>query len=162
MNTTVTLPCIGVVISPFKDLENMPIQPVGAKDVEGKVQIMPQYREGLKDLEGFSHIYLLYHFHRAPKMKLLVTPYMDTEEHGVFATRSPLRPSHLGMSVVELLGVEGNELLIRGVDILDGTPVIDVKPYMPQFDNRDNVRTGWMQKDGDAVASARSDRRFAE
>jgi len=159
---TVTLPYIGVVRSRFTDLENMPIQPVGAMDVEGVVEIEPQYEEGLKDLDGFSHIYLLYHFHQAPKVKLRVTPYMDTMEHGVFATRSPLRPSHLGMSVVELLSVEGSTLRIRGVDILDGTPVIDVKPYLPQFDMRENVRTGWMQKDGSTVAAARSDKRFAE
>lgn len=159
---TVTLPCIGVIRSPFTELKNMPIQPVGAKDVEGRAEIEAHYQEGLKDLDGFSHIYLIYHFHQAPRVQLRVTPYMDDAEHGVFATRSPLRPAHIGMSVVELLRVEGSVLHLRGVDILDGTPLLDVKPYMPQFDARENVRTGWMQKDDDAVASARSDTRFAK
>lgn len=159
---SVTLPYIGVVCSPFTKLEDMPIQPVGAPDTEGTVEIRPEYQDGLKDLEGFSHIYLLYHFHKASRVLLRVTPYMDSAEHGVFATRSPLRPAHLGMSVVELLAVEGNLLRIRGLDVLDGTPVLDIKPLMPQFDGRENVRTGWMQKDGEAVAAARSDTRFAE
>ena len=139
----------------------MPIQPVGAKDVEGHIEILPEFMEGLLDLEGFSHVYLLYHFHKADRVELNVKPYLDKAFHGVFSTRSPLRPAHIGLSVVDLLSIEGTILRIRGVDILDGTPLLDIKPYVPQFDQREDVRTGWMCKDKDCIAKTRSDRRFA-
>ncbi|MCW7752800.1 tRNA (N6-threonylcarbamoyladenosine(37)-N6)-methyltransferase TrmO [Desulfobotulus sp. H1] len=154
------IPCIGTIYSPFSDLQNMPIQPVGAADVEGTVVIMPAFVDGLKDLDGFSHLYLFYFFHGARQEKMRVVPFMDTEERGVFSTRSPLRPSHLGMSVVELLEVKGAELRILGVDVLNGTPLVDIKPYIPAFDHRENVRTGWMTREREGVVSARSDHRF--
>ncbi|TYT75859.1 tRNA (N6-threonylcarbamoyladenosine(37)-N6)-methyltransferase TrmO [Desulfobotulus mexicanus] len=154
------IPVMGVIHSSFHSLEDMPIQPVGALEVKGHVTVKPDFHEGLKDLEGFSHIYLIYVFHGAKREQMRVIPFMDTEERGVFATRSPLRPSHLGLSVVELLSVDGGRLEISGVDVLDGTPLLDIKPYIPAFDHRENVRSGWMQHDREEVISMRSDERF--
>ena len=156
-----TFPHIGVVRSPFTNPKGMPIQPVGAKGIEGEVEVFEQYAEGLADLDGFSHIYLLYHFHKARGVELKVVPYMDTVERGVFATRSPLRPAHIGLSVVELVKAEGNRLLIRDVDMLDGTPVLDIKPYLHQFDSRENACTGWMNSNEREIRERRSDDRFA-
>ena len=155
-----TLEPIGYVESPYERLENMPIQPKGAASAEGTIIIDPSLAEGLKDLEGFSHLYIIYHFHKALRTELTVTPFMDTEKRGVFATRSPLRPSHLGLSVVEMITVEGNRVRIRGVDMLEGTPVLDIKPYIEKFDRVDESRSGWMDKDEYEIASARSDGRF--
>jgi len=151
---------IGVIHSPFSVLDNMPIQPAGARDIEGSVVIDEALATGLQDLQQFSHIYLIYRFHQAARTELRVTPFMDSTPRGVFATRSPLRPSHIGLSIVELLSVEGNRLRVRGVDILDGTPLLDIKPYIPQFDHRPDANSGWMTASTDAVAQARSDKRF--
>jgi len=151
---------IGFIHTPFHRLDNMPIQPVGARDVEGEVIVDEAYQDGLKDLEGFSHIYLIYFFHKADKTNLHVVPYLDTEERGVFATRSPLRPSHIGLSLVELIAVNGNRLTFRGVDMLDGTPLLDIKPYIPKFETGDSVRTGWMQSHSETIEKKRSDKRF--
>jgi tRNA-Thr(GGU) m(6)t(6)A37 methyltransferase TsaA len=156
-----TVQLIGTIHSPFTELGNMPIQPVGASNVEGEVVVDQRFAEGLKDLEGFSHIYLLYHFHKAKRTELQVIPYMDTEERGVFATRSPLRPAHIGISIVELLGVEGHRLKVRGLDVLDGTPLIDIKPYIPHFDHQRNATSGWMKSRAHHVEAKRSDNRFA-
>ncbi|MDY0163913.1 tRNA (N6-threonylcarbamoyladenosine(37)-N6)-methyltransferase TrmO [Desulfobotulus sp.] len=156
----VALSPIGIIHSPFKTLENMPIQPPGAGEIQGRVRIFPAYVEGLQDLDGFSHIYLIYAFHRAERTEMRVIPYMDSKARGVFATRSPLRPSHLGLSIVELLSVEGGELHVRGIDVLDGTPLLDIKPYIPAFDHREKVRSGWMQQNREAVVAMRSDDRF--
>jgi tRNA-Thr(GGU) m(6)t(6)A37 methyltransferase TsaA len=138
----------------------MPIQPAGASAVEGSVQVRHEYIEGLNDLEGFSHIILLYHFHRAGETQLIVTPYLDQEPRGVFATRAPIRPNPIGLSVVELVGVEGNRLAIRNVDILNGTPLLDIKPYVPQMEIIRNVRTGWLAKTEDKIEGTRADDRF--
>jgi tRNA-Thr(GGU) m(6)t(6)A37 methyltransferase TsaA len=151
---------IGVIHSPFTTLENMPIQPAGARDIEGSVEIDPALTAGLQDLQQFSHIYLIYSFHQASRTELQVMPFMDSTPRGVFATRSPLRPSHIGLSIVELRGVEGNRLRVRGVDILDGTPLLDIKPYIPKFDYRENANNGWLSAPAEAVARARSDDRF--
>ncbi len=152
---------IGVIHSPFTRPEDMPIQPVGARDVEGEVVVDEQYAPGLRDLGGFSHIHLLYCFHRADRTELQVVPYLDSELRGVFATRSPLRPARLGLSVVQLLEVDGNRLRVRGVDVLDGTPLLDIKPYIPQFDNRPEATSGWMKSAQTEVERQRSDDRFA-
>ncbi|MBN2082857.1 tRNA (N6-threonylcarbamoyladenosine(37)-N6)-methyltransferase TrmO [bacterium] len=152
---------IGVIHSPFTRLEDMPIQPVGAKDATGTVVVDEQYAPGLKDLDGFSHLHLLYHFHRADRVELTVVPYLDTTKRGVFATRSPLRPVHIGLSLVELTAIDGNRLSIRGVDVLDGTPLLDIKPFIPHFDNRPDARSGWMKAPRDKVERQRSDDRFA-
>ncbi len=151
---------IGIDRSPFQDLKDMPIQPKGAKDTLGTIEVEEEFIEGLHDLDGFSHIYLLYIFHKAARTSLTVTPFMDTTPRGVFSTRSPLRPNHIGLSIVELVGVEKNLVKVRGIDILDGTPVLDIKPYIEAFDGVKNSRSGWMKATSDAVAEKRSDSRF--
>jgi len=138
----------------------MPIQPSGALSVPGTVEVSAQYRQGLKDLEGFSHIILLYHFHKAPESELIVTPFMDTEPRGVFATRAPTRPNPIGLSAVRLLGIEGRVLDVENVDVLDGTPLLDIKPYVPEFDQYPADRIGWLEHAEDAVKGKRSDARF--
>ena len=151
---------IGVIHSPFTELEGMPIQPVGATGIQGTVVLFPEYREGLKDLEGFSHIILLYHFHRSQGFDLQVIPFMDTEPRGLFATRAPKRPNPLGLSVVKLLGVEDCTLHIENIDIVDGTPLLDIKPYVPKFDNQNEAQTGWYKETTNTVAQRKSDARF--
>ena len=148
---------IGIIHSPFTDIENMPIQPKGAMNIEGTVHIQEHYIEGLKDLNGFSHIYLIYLFHKAGRACLTVTPFMDKFERGVFATRSPLRPNHIGLSIVQLVKIEGAILTIRGVDIIDGTPLLDIKPYIENFDSVINSTSGWMTADLREVSEKRSD-----
>jgi len=151
---------IGVIRTPFKMLENMPIQPKGAADVIGTVEVHPELAAGLKDLDGFSHVYLLYHFHRAAKTTLVVKPFLDQTARGVFATRAPVRPNHLGLSVVELLSVKDNVLTVRGIDVLDGTPLLDIKPYVEQFDHPAHSRSGWMAASDSDIQGQRSDQRF--
>lgn len=152
---------IGTIHTPFSDLESMPIQPGGGADVVGTLEIFEQYIEGLADLDGFSHIYLIYNFHRATRTALTVVPFMDTSPRGVFATRSPLRPNHIGMSIVKLLDIESNKVTIQSIDILDGTPLLDIKPYVAAFDAVGQSRSGWMRGSPAEVADKRSDDRFA-
>ena len=151
---------IGTIRTPFTELEGMPIQPAGAREAVGTVILDPAYAEGLADLEGFSHIFLLYLFHRAAPMRLRVVPFLDTRERGVFATRSPLRPNPIGLSLVELLQVDGSTLKVRGIDVLDGTPLLDIKPYVEVFDRVEKSRSGWLTAAQEEVARKRSDRRF--
>ena len=151
---------IGIIHSPFKELENMPIQPAGAKGIQGMIEIFKDYRDGLKDLEGFSHIILLYHFHRSQGFKLHVVPFMDTELRGLFATRAPRRPNPIGLSVVELDKIENGVLYIRNMDILDGTPLLDIKPYVPEFDTPTDIRLGWLEQVRKTVSHRKSDDRF--
>ena len=125
---------IGIIHSPFKDTKGMPIQPIGATGIEGSVILNKEFTEGLKDLEGFSHIILIYHFHLSKGYSLKVKPFLDELTHGVFSTRAPKRPNPLGLSVVELTGIKDNVIFIRDVDIVDGTPVLDIKPCVPEFD----------------------------
>ena len=150
---------IGIIHSPFKEPEGTPIQPP-ASDAEGTVEIFPDYAEGLKDLDGFSHIVLLYHFHRAGKPELVVRPFMDTESRGIFAIRAPSRPNSIGFSVVRLLGIEGNTLHVRGLDVLDETPLLDIKPYVPKFDSVDAEKIGWLEDNLRKLDAARDDGRF--
>ena len=132
---------IGTIHSPHTDLKGMPIQPTGAADVSGTITILDNYKAGLKDLDGFSHLILIYLFHRSKGYKLEVTPFMDTTPRGLFATRAPKRPNPIGLSIVKLDRIEQGTLHISNVDILDGTPLIDIKPYVPMFDQQENVRT---------------------
>ena len=136
---------IGFVHSPYKISKGTPIQPSRSDNAEGNVEIRQEFVEGLCDLDGFSHIILLCHMHKTSGFHLKVIPFLDTQYRGVFATRAPRRPNPIGLSVVELLGIEGNMLSIRGVDLLDGTPVLDIKPYVGEFDVQDHVRTGWLE-----------------
>ena len=151
---------IGVIHSPFTDPKGTPIQPTGAKDVEGIIDLFPEYAAGLKDIEGFSHIILLYHLHLARGVSLEVKPFMDDRLHGVFATRAPARPNPIGLSVVRLMGVEGNRLHVGDVDIVDGTPLLDIKPYVPKFDIREVTRIGWLEDNVRKLPKARDDGRF--
>ena len=151
---------IGTIFSPFKKLGDMPVQPGGGSGVTGRVEIDGQYQPGLADLEGFSHIYLIYRFHRARRIEMKVVPFLDTQPRGVFATRSPLRPNHIGLSLVELVEVKGTTLTIRNLDILDGTPLLDIKPYIASFDQVGQSRSGWMKADRKTVGTCRSDERF--
>jgi tRNA-Thr(GGU) m(6)t(6)A37 methyltransferase TsaA len=151
---------IGIIHSPFKEPKGTPIQPAGAKGTNGTVEIFPEYAEGLKDIEGFSHIILLYHFHLSKGATLLAKPYMDNESHGVFAMRGPSRPNPIGISVVHLVGVKGNMLHVKDVDIVDGTPVLDIKPYVPEFDTREVERIGWLEKSVHKLSTSRDDGRF--
>ncbi len=151
---------IGVIHSPFKKREGMPIQPAGAVDIAGTVDVFEEYHTGLKDLDGFSHIILLYLFHQSEGFNLEVVPFMDTRPRGLFATRAPRRPNPIGLSVVQLDKVENGVLYIRNVDILDGTPLLDIKPYVPEFDGHETARTGWIEKVGASARNKQSDKRF--
>lgn len=151
---------IGVIRSEFKVPEGTPIQPAAAKGAKGRVEVFPEYVEGLKDLEGFSHIILIYHLHLSKKAQLRVKPYMDDQLRGVFATRAPSRPNPIGLSVVRLIKVEGNVLHVQDVDIVDGTPLLDIKPYVPQFDARESVRIGWLEKRISRLPRTKDDGRF--
>jgi tRNA-Thr(GGU) m(6)t(6)A37 methyltransferase TsaA len=151
---------IGVVHSPFKVPQNVPIQAAAAKGIKGSVELTQEYVEGLKDLEGFSHIILICHFHRSKPYSLLVKPYLGENLRGLFSTRAPSRPNPIGLSIVRLTRVEKNILYIQDVDIIDGTPVLDIKPYVPRFDQRDTTKIGWLEKSINKMASISDDGRF--
>jgi len=151
---------IGLIHSPFKDVKGTPIQPAGAKGVHGAVEVFPEYAGGLKDIGGFSHLILLYHFHLSQQASLEAKPYMDNEVHGVFAIRGPSRPNPIGISVVRLLRVGGNILYIQDVDIVDGTPLLDIKPYVPEFDIREVDKIGWLEKRVYKLTTSEDDGRF--
>ena len=151
--------------TPFKELVDMPIQPRGAQDVYATIEFEKKYEEGLKDLDGFSHLYLIYYFHKLKKPALTVVPYNDKTHtpRGVFATRSPMHPNNLGLSVVELVKVEDNIVTIKGIDVLDRTPLLDIKPYIENFDKIDGeTKSGWMQSSDQEVKLKRSDKRFVQ
>jgi len=150
---------IGLIHTPFKQRQGMPIQPSRGRGERGTVEVAPEYADGLADLEGFSHIVLIYHFHRSQGFDLRVTPFLDTETRGLFATRAPRRPNAIGLSVVRLLGIEGNRIEVQDLDILDGTPLLDIKPYVPEFDHRTEVREGWLE--GVKGRRVESDDRFS-
>ncbi|MBZ0265405.1 tRNA (N6-threonylcarbamoyladenosine(37)-N6)-methyltransferase TrmO [bacterium] len=151
---------IGIIHSTHTNPEKTPIQPVYARDCVGKVEIDIQYLPGLKDIDGFSYIYLLYHLHRVHSVKLTVVPFLDTVERGVFATRAPSRPNPIGLSLVELLRREDNILHVRGVDILDGTPLLDIKPYSSRFEGIESKRNGWQDAIDQSTAEERGRRKF--
>ncbi len=156
---------IATIKSPFCDLVDMPIQPKGAKDTYATIVFKEEYQEGLEDLDGFSHVYLIYYFHKIKEPQLSVVPFNDKTNtpRGVFSTRTPKHPNGLGLSVVELIKVEKNIVTIRGVDILDGTPLIDIKPYIENFDKVEGeVKSGWMKSSLDEVSQKKSDDRFVE
>jgi tRNA-Thr(GGU) m(6)t(6)A37 methyltransferase TsaA len=153
---------IGVIETPFDDPKGMPIQPSGALEVLGRVVVEPSYTEGLDDLEDFSHLILIYHFHRSEGYRLKVTPFMDTAVRGLFATRAPRRPNPIGLSVVRLLSRSANILEVQGIDVLNGTPLLDIKPFVPAFDAPAAERTGWLEINSHKARALRSDDRFQE
>ncbi|MDB4583246.1 tRNA (N6-threonylcarbamoyladenosine(37)-N6)-methyltransferase TrmO [Draconibacterium sp.] len=160
-NNLIELRCIGTIHTPHKTIENIPIQPVGGKDFEGVIELLPELTDALQDLEGFSHIILLYHFHKVKGYKLKVKPFMDDAEHGLFATRTPKRPSPIGLSTVKIIKIEGNKIYFEGPDMLDETPLIDIKPFFRQFDNKPDAVCGWLDTKEEKLAEKmRSDDRF--
>jgi tRNA-Thr(GGU) m(6)t(6)A37 methyltransferase TsaA len=160
--TPVSFTPIGIVRTPFADHAGMPIQTVAAKGVQGTVELDPAYADALADLDGFTHLHLITHMHRTRGVSLRVTPYLDTVPRGVFATRSPKRPNPIGLSLVRLVRIEGAVLHVEELDLLDGTPLLDIKPYVPPFDDRAEARYGWFEERAQHVHSVRADARFAE
>lgn len=151
---------IGIIRSPFTEPVGTPIQSA-AGGAAGSIEVFPRFVRGLSDLEGFSHIHLLYHCHRAGPPELEVKPFLDDERRGVFATRAPARPNAIGLSVVRLVRVEGGTLEVEELDVLDGTPLLDIKPYVPAFDVRQATRVGWLEARADRLSSTTDDGRFA-
>ena len=151
---------IGVIHTPFMEPQGTPIQPAGAAGVKGTVDVFEQFHDGLKDLDGFSHIILLYQFHRSRGFNLHVVPFMDTQARGLFATRAPRRPNPLGLSVVRLRGIKEGTIEVENVDMLDGTPLVDIKPYVPEFDAQTEYRTGWLEVVKKTVSNRKADDRF--
>lgn len=158
--TAITYKPIGMIHSKHFAAEKTPIQPAYAKGCNGWAEILPEFAEGMRDLDGFSHVYLLYHFHQAGSASLLVKPFLQDIERGVFATRSPRRPNPIGLSIVELVRREGNILHLDGVDILDGTPLLDIKPYTAKFDCIETTRNGWQDEVDEETAQRRGRRGY--
>jgi tRNA-Thr(GGU) m(6)t(6)A37 methyltransferase TsaA len=136
---------IGMIRTPFKSSEDTPIQS-SKSDIPGYVELAPEYLDALKSLDSFSHIILVYWFHRAKTPQMQMKPFLDTEEHGLFSIRAPSRPNPIGLSIVKLLRIKGTRLDIEGVDMLDETPLLDIKPFVPEFDNRPQATSGWLTK----------------
>ena len=153
---------IGIIETPFNDLEGMPIQPSGAKGVRGRIIVNPEYTEGLSDIEGFSHLILLYHFHLSKDFSLTVTPFLDKTPRGLFSTRAPRRPNPVGLSIVRITGRQENIIEIEDIDVLNQTPLIDIKPYVPRFDIKEVTRSGWLEQTQDHAENMKSDSRFKE
>ena len=153
---------IGVVHSPFKKPQNVPIQAIASKGTKGSIELDREYVEGLKDLDGFSHIILLCHYHLSKPYSLLVKPYLDKNLRGLFSTRAPSRPNPIGISIVRLTKIEDNILYIEDVDIIDGTPLLDIKPYVPNFDQRKTTKIGWLKNKIKRLPVISDDGRFAE
>lgn len=153
---------VGVIHTPYHDIAGMPIQPNGARGTRGTVEILAPFREGLRDLDGFERVILIYAFHRCAGHSLTVIPFLDTMPRGIFATRSPKRPNAIGLSTVRLLDVDvaAGTLTIEDVDVLDGTPLLDLKPYVPAFDSHPGSRCGWFGAVAGNAETARSDDRF--
>jgi tRNA-Thr(GGU) m(6)t(6)A37 methyltransferase TsaA len=161
MHTEITYQAIGVIKTSFKKISEMPIQPQGANGEDGVIELNPEFAAGLMDLDGFSHLILLYHFHLVKGYKLYVVPFMDDKPHGIFATRAPTRPNSIGISIVKLQKIEGNLIYFEGADMIDGTPLLDIKPFFPKYDNQQNVKSGWLEGKGDIdISKIKSDDRF--
>lgn len=159
--TPIVLHPIGTIRSPHQKLEEMPIQPGGAKKATGTVVVDEDYAEGLEDLDGFSHIILIYQFHQSKGFELRVKPFLDNRLRGLFSTRAPRRPNPIGLSVVSLQKREGNCLHVVGIDVLDGTPLIDIKPFVPAFDAPEATAVGWLEGKEGLEKKIRSDDRFS-
>jgi len=151
---------IGIIHSPFKEIEGVPIHPRGAKGIVGLIKIRKELEGGLRDLDGFSHIILLYHFHLSKDYSLSIVPFLDDTPHGVFATRAPKRPNPIGLSVVKLIKIEKNILHIENIDIVDGTPLLDIKPYIKEFKDSEKVRIGWLTEKANKIKNIKADKRF--
>jgi len=146
MDTKITIRPIGIIHTPYKTTEGMPIQGAFEEKVTGTVELFQEYKEGLKDVDEFSHLILIYHFNRAKEEKLLGKPFLEDGVHGIFSIRGPMRPNHIGFSIVKLQKIEDNVITFSEVDILDETPLLDIKPYVAYFDSRENTKNGWLEK----------------
>jgi tRNA-Thr(GGU) m(6)t(6)A37 methyltransferase TsaA len=142
----IELTAIGIIHTPYREAKEMPIQGRFKEGVEGWIELEEKYVPALMDLEGFSHLILIYYFHRSDREELQGRPFLEDETHGIFAIRSPYRPNHLGLSIVRLQRIEGSRVYFTEVDMLDGTPLLDIKPYVEHFDDREGVRSGWLDK----------------
>lgn len=160
-NSRITYKPIGVVHSEHTIAEKTPIQPVYAKGCKGHIEVFPEFAEGLRDLEGFSHIYLIYHFHRTDQVKLIVTPFLHDKNRGIFSTRAPYRPNPIGLSIVEIISRENNILHVDGLDILDKTPLLDIKPYTAKFDLHQVRKSGWQDEVDEQTAQRRGKRGYS-
>ncbi|WP_461462590.1 tRNA (N6-threonylcarbamoyladenosine(37)-N6)-methyltransferase TrmO [Methanobrevibacter sp.] len=161
----IELTSIGIIKTPFNKPQGMPIQPTGAKGIKGEIHLKDKYVEGLKDLDEFSHIILIYYLHLTKGNALQVKPFMDNKPHGVFATRSPKRPNNIGLSTVKLESIDGNIIHISNIDVVDGTPLLDIKPYVPQLfeDTLDNdIKIGWFDNNYNKAKNQKADGRFVE
>jgi len=153
---------IGYFRTPFFSPVGMPIQPAGARGVRGQIDILEEFSDGLKDLDGFSHVFVLYHLHEISGYKLLTTPFLDVVPHGVFSTRSPARPNPIGLSVLKVMGVDAGSIELEDVDVLNGTPVLDIKPYVAEFDACNANRFGWFEGNSERARAHRADERFTK
>ena len=158
--TEIIYKSIGLVKTPFSSREGMPIQPTGAKGIKGEIEIFHEFADGLKDLDGFSHIILIYHFNLSDGFKLQVKPFMDDKIHGVFSTRAPKRPNSIGFSVVKLNKMVDNILYIENIDVIDGTPLLDIKPFIPEVDGPKAEKLGWLEGKSSKMREKKSDDRF--
>ena len=158
---TITYHPIGVIHSPIKTLAGAPLQSVSARHVKGTVEVFPKYVPGLKDLAGFSHVILISHLHLSGRPSLTVRPFLDNIEHGVFATRAPTRPNPIGISIVRLGKINGGTIFIQDLDLIDGTPILDLKPYVPEVDTRRARKIGWLTRNISKLHRTKSDARFA-
>jgi len=146
MKREIKLKAIGIIRTPYKEPKGIPIQGKFDRGARGVIRLFPQYLAGLKDIEGFSHLILIYYFNRSKEERFVGRPFLEDREHGIFAIRSPHRPNHIGFSIVKLETVKGNSIIFSEVDILDATPLLDIKPYVPYFDSRKRVKSGWIDK----------------
>jgi len=146
MKKEIKLKHIGIIHTPYKNAKDIPIQGIFKKDVIGQIELFSEYQQGLKDVEGFSYLILIYHFNRAKGEKIIGKPFLEDTKHGIFAIRSPERPNHIGISIVKVKNIENNTITFSEVDILDNTPLLDIKPYVSHFDLRKNVKNGWLDK----------------
>ena len=160
MKESIIFKPIGIIHSLFTTVENMPIQSRSAEGIDGSVEIFDEYQAGLQDLDGFSHIILIYYFHKSNGFKLKASPFLEDVEHGVFAIRAPRRPNPIGISIVKLKSIDNGILSVENIDILDGTPLLDIKPYVPSFDSYPEAVTGWLTPHSEKVKSGVSDERF--
>ncbi len=137
---------IGVIHSPYKQDKDIPIQGIFGSGIEAWIELEEKYVGGLKDLDGFSHAIILYYFHKSQREEIEGRPFLEQDKHGIFAIRSPHRPNHIGLSIVKIERIKANKMYFTQVDVLDQTPVLDIKPYVKYFDSRDNVKCGWLDK----------------
>lgn len=159
---TIEMEPIGIIKTPFNEIEGMPIQPMGAKGIKGNIEIKEKFKDGLKDLEDFSHINIIYLLHKVENYSLEVKPFLDNKTHGIFATRSPKRPNRIGSSIVKIDKIDGNIIHISNVDVLNKTPLLDIKPHVPHLyeDTIEDLQVGWFENNYQKAKTMKSDSRF--